>query len=66
MNKIIKFFPFISLILTAMSVGDKFLSLSYCIKMGSALLLLTISAFSLVLFLRKKLKTTPNQSADGA
>jgi len=56
MNKTIKFFPFVSLILTAMAAGDKFLSLSYCIKMGSALLLVIIAVFSFALFLRKKLK----------
>ena len=56
MNKTIKFFPFVSLILTATAAGDKFLSLSYCIKMGSALLLLIIAVFSFALFLRKKLK----------
>jgi len=60
MNKIIKFFPFISLILTAMAANDKFLSFPYCIKMGAALLLLIISVFNLVLLLRKKLKTKSN------
>jgi len=57
MNKTIRYFPFVSLILTAMAAGDKFLSLSYCIKMGSSLLLLIIAVFSFALFLRKKLKT---------
>ncbi|ADQ81117.1 putative cell division protein FtsX [Paludibacter propionicigenes WB4] len=57
MNKTIKIFPFISLILTAMASGDKFLSFPYCIKMGSALLLIIIAVFSYVLFLRMKLKT---------
>ncbi len=56
MNKTIRYFPFVSLILTAMAAGDKFLSLSYCIKMGSSLLLLIIAVFSFALFLRKKLK----------
>jgi len=56
MNKTIRFFPFFSLILTAMAAGDKFLSFPYCIKMGSALLLLIISVVGLVLFLRKKFK----------
>jgi len=62
MNKTIKFFPFVSLILTAMASGDKFLSFSYCIKMGAALLLLIIAVFNLMLFLRKRLKTKSNIS----
>jgi|GEM_PF-5556604 len=62
MNKTIKFFPFVSLILTAMASGDKFLSFSYCIKMGVALLLLIIAVFNLVLFLSKRLKTKSNIS----
>jgi len=54
MNKNIAFLPFVSLILTAMSSGDKFLSLSFCIKMGLALTLIVIAAVYLVLFLQKK------------
>jgi len=60
MNKTVRFFPFISLILTAMAAGDKFLSFFYCIKMGLALLLIIISVYYFVLFLRKKLKAKSN------
>ena len=54
MNKNIAFLPFVSLILTAMSSGDKFLSLFFCIKMGLALTLIVVAAVYLVLFLQKK------------
>jgi len=54
MNKNIKFLPFISLLLIAMSSGDRFLSLSYCVKMGLALALIVVAAVYLVLFLQKK------------
>jgi hypothetical protein len=56
MNKNIKFLPFISLLLIAMSIGDKFLSFAYCVKMGLALILLVVSAACIVLFLRNKFR----------
>jgi len=56
MNKYIKFLPFISLLLIALSTGDEFLSFYYCIKMGLALVLIIVSVIFIAQFLRRKLK----------
>lgn len=57
MNKLIKILPFIAIFLIAMSIGDKLWSLSYCIKVIPALLMLVITSINIIIYLKNKFKT---------